>query len=277
MSSSDSNQPIPQDRIFHGLAERFSQQIYNNPKGQIRLAIVQDDIQQTIPLTPTLRILDMGGGLGQMSLWLAQQGYSVTFVEPADDMFDYATQQFHEAHLTERIQTSHASIQSFSQIQSEKSTNEQYDVILLHAVLEWLADPKHTLEQLLRSLKPNGYLSLLFYNHHSAVMRSLLVADFKRIMQEQIAAVGNHEQGFTPISPLKPETVLTWFNEWGFQQHCWSGVRSFYDYMRPEARQFCHKNAEKLAELIDMEKIYGKQEPWRSLARYQHIIMQSAN
>jgi len=275
MSSSNSAKPIPQDRIFHGLAERFSQHIYNNPKGQIRLAVVQNDIQQTIPLTPSLRILDMGGGLGQMSLWLAQQGYSVTFVEPADDMYNYATQQFHAAHLTERIQTTHASIQGFSQIQPDKPNNAQYDVILLHAVLEWLADPKHTLKQLLRCLKPQGYLSLLFYNHHSAVMRSLLVADFKRIKQEQIAASSDNAQGFTPISPLKPETVFAWFHEWSFQQQCWSGVRSFYDYMRPEARQFCNKSPEKLAELIAMEKIYAKQEPWRSMARYQHFIMQA--
>lgn len=300
----------PQDRIFHGLAAQFSQHIYNNPKGQIRLAIVQDDLQQHIPLlsnhSPNYRILDMGGGLGQMSLWFAQQGYAVTFVEPADDLFAHAQQRFQAENVAERIHSVHASIQTFTQTQTQTTSTststppttnikqktllqdqlqqQTYDLIIFHAVLEWLATPKATLQQLLRCLKPQGYLSLLFYNQHSAVMRSLLVADFQRIQQGKIAAnrsktsnkqtkQSKQEKGFTPISPLTPDEVFAWFKEWGYQTQCWSGVRSFYDYMRPEAREWCNKTPEKLAELIDMEKTYAKQEPWRSMARYQHFIM----
>lgn len=33
-----------QDRVFDGLAKRFQRQIYDDPRGAIRLAILQDDL-----------------------------------------------------------------------------------------------------------------------------------------------------------------------------------------------------------------------------------------
>jgi len=67
------------DRIFDGLAQRFQRSIYDDPRGIIRLAILQDDLQAVVSdaATRPLRILDAGGGLGQMAIWLAQQGHQV--------------------------------------------------------------------------------------------------------------------------------------------------------------------------------------------------------
>ena len=63
------------DRYFDHLGARFAQRIYDSPKGAIRLAVLQRDMQQWLPAlmqadTP-LRILDIGAGLGQISGWLA--------------------------------------------------------------------------------------------------------------------------------------------------------------------------------------------------------------
>lgn len=256
-----------QDRIFDGLAGRFNQRIYSNLKGKIRLDIVQSDILEHIPLSKDAKILDMGGGLGQMSIWLAQQGYQVTLVEPSADMLNLAKEQITELELNDLIEIKQCSIQELIQIDST-----QYDVILLHAVLEWLATPKDTLQKLLSKLKPQSYLSLLFYNQNSAIMRSLLVADFKRIENNHIAAMG--EKGFTPISPLPPETVIDWAKQWELQLIHWAGIRTFFDYMRPEARKLMEEKPEKQNKLIEMETYYGQKEPWRSLARYQHLILQ---
>jgi S-adenosylmethionine-dependent methyltransferase len=255
-----------QDRVFDGLAGRFSQRIYSNLKGKIRLNIAQADILRHIPLSKDSKILDMGGGLGQMSIWLAQQGYQVTLAEPSADMLSIAKQQIADLKLEHMIDVKQCDIQTLAQLDST-----QYDIILLHAVLEWLATPKDTLQILVNQLKPEGYLSLLFYNKNSAIMRSLLVADFKRIENNQIAAMG--EKGFTPISPLPPENVIEWIKQWQLQIIHWSGIRTFFDYMRPEARKLIENKPEKQSELIEMERYYGQKEPWRSLARYQHLII----
>lgn len=249
-----------QDRIFDGLAKRFSQRIYDNPKGKIRLHIVQDDLQNTIDLSKPLKVLDMGGGLGQMSIWLAQQGHQVTLCEPASDMLEAASEAITDLKLTDKIQLSDKTLQQLSSEQTE-----QYDLIIFHAVLEWLADPKQAIESLLTLLKPDAILSMMFYNHHSAVMRSLMVADFKRIRNNYIAAMG--DKGFTPISPLEPDQVMQWLQEFNMDVLSWTGVRAFHDYMHPEAR----KKAQ-LDEVLEMERKYSRIEPWRSMARYQHVI-----
>lgn len=261
---------MQQDRIFDGLADRFGQRIYGNTKGDIRLAILQHDICQHIDLSSPRRILDVGGGLGQMSIWLAKQGHHITLVEPSVDMLAHAKRLIEEDGLEGQIDC----FQMTAQVWVEQS-NESYDIILFHAVMEWLAEPKRVLKSLLLLLKPQGYLSVLFYNQHSAVMRSLLVGDFQRIENDQIAAMG--DRGFTPISPLDPNEVKYWFeHEWGISIVNWSGVRCFYDYMRPEARAYCDKHEHKRQELIEMEKRYSVKEPWRSMARYQHMIVSSA-
>lgn len=251
-----------QDRIFDGLAKRFSQRIYDSPKGKIRLAIVQDDLQNTIDLTKPLKVLDMGGGLGQMSIWLAQQGHQITLCEPAIDMLDVARESISTLALSDKIQLSDKTLQHLSTEQTE-----QYDLIIFHAVLEWLAEPKQAIALLLTLLKPNAVLSMMFYNHHSAVMRSLMVGDFKRIRNNYIAAIG--DKGFTPISPLEPDQVIQWLGEFNMNVLNWTGVRAFHDYMHPEAR----KKA-KLEDVLDMERKYSRIEPWRSLARYQHVVCQ---
>ena len=249
-----------QDRIFDGLAKRFSQRIYDNPKGKIRLAIVQDDLQNTLDLSKPQKVLDMGGGLGQMSIWLAQQGHEVTLCEPAADMLEAARESIASLDLSAAI---HLSNKTLQQLNSEQT--EQYDLIIFHAVLEWMAEPKQAIEHLRSLLKPNASLSLMFYNHHSAVMRSLMVGDFKRIRNNYIAAMGN--KGFTPISPLDPQQVMDWLKEFELDVLMWSGVRAFHDYMHPEARKKAN-----LEDVLEMERKYSRIEPWRSMARYQHVI-----
>jgi SAM-dependent methyltransferase len=45
-----------------------------------------------------------------------------------------------------------------------------FDVIICHAVLEWLADPRQGLMALVPLLAADGQLSLLFYNRHAAFL-----------------------------------------------------------------------------------------------------------
>ena len=83
------------DRHFDELATRFAEKIYGGAKGAIRLAVLQADCRD--PAAAPLRVLDIGAGLGHMSLWLAQQGHAVTLAEPAEPMLQGARQQFADA------------------------------------------------------------------------------------------------------------------------------------------------------------------------------------
>lgn len=252
------------DRIFDGLSGRFQHKIYDDPRGSIRLNILQDDLAPLVtPKEPTstpLRILDAGGGLGQMSIWLARQGHRVTLVEPSEEMLQRAETDIRRAGLEDSIYLVRASVQDFA-----ANGCGPFDLITFHAVMEWLAEPRKVLEQLLECLRPGGWLSLMFFNYHSSVMRHLIGGDLEAVKRNAIA--GNRHAGITPISPLKPEAVRTWLDELELVVETWSGIRCFYDYMHPTIR----KKAD-LEEVLPLERTYSQQEPFRSMARYQHML-----
>jgi S-adenosylmethionine-dependent methyltransferase len=251
-----------QDRIFDGLAQRFQRSIYDDPRGIIRLAILQDDLHALVSDTATrpLRILDAGGGLGQMAIWLAQQGHQVVLAEPSAEMLQRAEANIAAAGMQDAIQLRQSSVQDLNP--AECGT---FDLITFHAVLEWLAEPRAGLEHLLHCLKPGGWLSLMFFNHHSTVMRRLIAGDLDTVRRGEIASDG--KKGLAPISPLKPDEVLSWLAPLGLELDTWSGVRSFYDYMYRDVRKTVA-----IAEVLPLERTYSRQEPWRSLARYQHML-----
>jgi len=253
---------MKKDRVFDGLSHSFQKKIYgDDPRGKIRLHIVQDDLcQQHLHLAPQ-SILDAGGGLGQMSIWLAAQGHSVLLAEPSAEMLVEAHKNIIAAGQADAIQLQNASIQSLI----EHDPSQRFDGIVLHAVLEWLAEPQATLEQLLTLLKPGGWLSLMFFNQYAREMRYLLGGNFKALREQRLGSDGN--EGLAPISPLPPETVLAWLPELQLELMTWSGVRCFYDYAYVEIRKRMP-----LDELLVLERSYSQREPWRSLARYQHFF-----
>jgi S-adenosylmethionine-dependent methyltransferase len=254
-----------QDRVFDGLAQRFQQQIYDDPRGAIRLAILQDDLAPLVSSSVAqgsrpLQILDAGGGLGQMAIWLAQQGHQVVLAEPSAEMLERAATGIQQAGLEDSIHLVQASVQELA----SKGCGS-FDLITFHAVLEWLAEPREVLEQLLSCLKPGGWLSLMFFNYHSTVMRRLIAGDLETVRKGEIASDGR--KGLAPISPLKPEEVQSWLQPLGLELETWSGIRCFYDYMYRDVRKLA-----KLEEVIPLERAYSRVEPWRSLARYQHML-----
>lgn len=73
------------DRNFDDLTHRFARNIYQTPKGQLRLAVLERDFG-VIPKAPALEVMDVGAGQGQFGLWLAAQGHDVTLVDVSAEM-----------------------------------------------------------------------------------------------------------------------------------------------------------------------------------------------
>ena len=250
-----------QDRIFDGWADRFDQRIYadNNPKGRVRQAILQRDLTELLSQhARTLDIVDVGGGLGHMAIWLANQGHSVTVVEPSGDMLERARQNADAAGV--EMQFVHSTLQDFS-----ATPPRPFDLIVCHAVLEWLAQPRAALDQLKGLMHTQSHLSLMFYNVHSARMRSLVVGDFGRANSANLG--GDGIKRLAPLSPLDPQDVHQWLETSELVCTRWSGVRTFYDYMLPDARARADTE-----QVIRTELALSEQEPWRSMARYQHVL-----
>lgn len=247
-----------QDRHFSGgMAERFARNIYGTTKGRLRLKILRERMLAELPLEQTnLKVLDAGGGLGQISCWLARKGHEVLLAEPATEMLDYSVKRLKRYKVT----SLNASIQQLSE--QLPANQQQFDLVVCHAVLEWLEKPKETLEQLLKHLAPNGHLSLMFFNADALLLANVLRGNWQRVLEKSLQGKGKGKR-LTPISPLQPTEVIAWLQEAGLEITATTGVRVFNDYLRlklpPEATQ---------ARLVEIERRFCQQEPWWRMGRY---------
>jgi len=253
---------IQNDRNFDDLTERFARNIYGNAKGEVRLAIVWEHLLQTLPQltagTP-LRILDAGCGLGQMALKLAELGHEVVLSDTSENMIA-ASRKLFEQQLPENIpQLIHAPVQKLY-----ADSLGQFDLVLFHAVLEWLAEPKQTLKHLLSLIQPEGSLSLMFYNRDALVFRNLIRGNWRKAESNDLQG---EEGGLTPYHPLSLEEVQGWMDEWQFDLLSRAGVRVIYDYMDRKMRE-----ARPTEEVVRIEMKYARQEPYLHMGRYLHLI-----
>jgi S-adenosylmethionine-dependent methyltransferase len=252
------------DRNFDGIADRFRKNIYGNPKGELRLALCWRELVAQIPAlqeSAPLSVWDAGGGLGQMSLRLAELGHAVLLNDISADMLAIARKDIDEAGLGEKIVIEHAAIQDISLRPDNK---QQYDLVLCHAVLEWVAEPEALLTSLLAGLRPGGYLSLMFYNLNALILSNMAKGNLYKLRDRDFAG---HPGGLTPPSPRQPQEVIAMLEGAGFEIVAKRGVRLVYDLMPRAVR------AERsLEDVLALEWQYGDQEPFWSLGRYVHLL-----
>ena len=241
------------DRHFDELATRFAEKIYGGAKGAIRLAVLQADLTEALPQRP-LRVLDIGAGLGHMSLWLARQGHQVTLAEPAEPMLEGARKQFAEADQNATF------IQAPWQ-DVESHVEGRFDLVICHAVLEWLAEPQAILPVLHRLLAEDGWLWLAVEMRDGLICRNLRRGLFKMLRSGTFAG---ERQSLTPQQPLDPrELAAQLAPHW--QVESTSGVRVFHDYMPADFQARTEP-----AELIEMELAYRRHPTFAGLGRYLH-------
>ncbi len=247
------------DRIFEGIAHRFLRNIYGTQKGMVRLEILWRDLQTGIPGLAGgrhLDILDVGAGVGQVSHRLATLGHRPLLVEPGGEMRRLAARYWAE---TEPVMDAPRMLDL--RLQGLPGAGlPQSDLVLCHAVLEWLAEPEAALPLLIRQVKPGGWLSLMFYNRHAAVWSNLMLGNLEKVQQDRLRG---RKKRLTPINPLEPERMLALGQSLGLELVSHSGVRCFVDYMKKDATDEA---------VIETEWMLARREPYRSLARYVHLL-----
>ncbi|RYV03472.1 tRNA uridine 5-oxyacetic acid(34) methyltransferase CmoM [Shewanella sp. OPT22] len=249
------------DKNFDKLANKFAKNIYGSLKGEIRSRVLLRDLFEHIDLQSDtkLRILDAGGGFGYLSQKLAKLGHKVVLCDISSQMLELAQQQIEEHNEPLDIELVHSSIQELTQQEFGK-----FDVILCHAVAEWLVDAENTLQNLLKLLKPDGAFSLMFYNKEAQRFHSLVSGNFEYV---EAGLKAKKTVGLTPEYPLYIEQVTSWFTAWKLNVVCKSGVRVINDYMKPYPDQ--EINVDKL---MQMELTYSRNQPYISIGRYVHFI-----
>jgi len=259
------------DRNFDDLAQRFERNVYGSLKGKIRLRILERDFKAHIPEyfhdSRHKRVLDLGAGHAHFSLNLATHGCYLLLNDISSAMLEQARvlmQQLDaQSGLIERVSFAHGPLQGLQQDASSAAFLPA-DLIICHAVLEWLAEPEVLFSYLRDYLKPGGYLSLSFYNINGLAFKNLLRTNYRKF---DIDSFKPSRGSLTPTHPQDPMKVLNLLQAHDFSLIAKSGIRVFHDYILDPA----HRERD-VEGLLDKELAYSKREPFWQMARYIHYL-----
>lgn len=257
------------DRSFDTIADHFEKKVYGGLKGDIRLAILRRDIfeyteKMSKQLARPLRILDVGAGLAQIAIELAAQGHIVVVNDISANMLEKA--QVSAAKVEKEIDITWY-VCPYQELQEKLNAedNDKFDLIMCHALLEWLAEPAAVMEFFDQQLTDNGALSLCFYNPASFDYRNLIMGNFNLLDNTQYKA--DNKKSLTPNHPVAKEEVESWLATHHYQVGRTSGLRVFHDYS--PLKRGGHNDPDAV---IRMELRYSQLEPYKWLGRYLHIL-----
>ena len=250
------------DKNFDGLVDRFEANIYQTIKGEWRLKLLREDLQAFYDRPTSLNIWDAGCGFAQISLDLAAAGNQLSLCDLSAEMLQRARQNFQAAALD--AQFFHAAAQDLAQ-QPEFGP---FDLVLLHAVLEWLADPIASLQAIIQQVKPGGWLSLLFYNRNALVYRNAMRGEWRWRLLLDNAYMGKGKR-LTPPNPQYAHEIIALIQQSGFNITQQTGIRVFYDYVPPTIMAGSVND-----ELMELEYRYCRLPTYRDMGRYVHLLAQ---
>lgn len=264
------NQPDTRtDRSFDAIADHFEKKVYGGLKGDIRLAVLRRDIfayctEMSQTLGRPLRILDVGAGLAQIAIELATQGHTLVINDISANMLEKAQAN---AEIVKKDLDIRWYVCPYQELEEKLAAenNGKFDLIMCHALLEWLAEPAAVMNFFDKHLTDNGALSLCFYNPASFDYRNLIMGNFNLLDNTEYKA--DNKKSLTPNHPVAKEEVETWLEAHHYQTILASGLRVFHDYS--PLKRGGHNDPEAV---IRMELRYSQLEPYKWLGRYLHIL-----
>ena len=279
------------DRSFDEVADHFEKKVYGGLKGDIRLAVLRRDIfdfvdEMTETLGRPLRILDVGAGLAQIALELVAKGHNVAINDISANMLIKAKANFKQLKMdSNNVNEKESDTASFGDVSwyvcpyqqlAEKLAAEhldkelkKFDLILCHALLEWLAEPIAIMDFFDSQLTATGALSLCFYNPASFEYRNLIMGNFNLLdsLLSDDAYQADNKRSLTPNHPVAKQQVEQWLQNHHYKTVTESGLRVFHDYT--PLKRGGHSDPEAV---IRMELRYSSQEPYKRLGRYLHVL-----
>ena len=252
-----------QDQNFDKFADKFEKNIYGSTKGRLRHELIVHHLHDCLPHIRIpmqkdlpLQILDAGGGTGVMTEVMLNLGHEVTLSDISSETLSLAKNKLGK----------HPNLYIQNMDILSLSNKKQYDLVVCHAVLEWLQHPFEVIRKLVDLIKPGGYLSLSFFNHDAQLFGNMLYGNFDYVEQGMMS---KNIVRLSPKNPQKPKVILSQLETLPVEVIKQAGIRCFHDYLKQPEKQ-----TSEYEQLKQLEIQYGSTEPYLWLGKYFLIIAQ---
>ncbi|HEX6674718.1 MAG TPA: methyltransferase domain-containing protein [Actinomycetes bacterium] len=218
-------------------------------RGLLRFELLMDQVRTALP-PPPARVVDAGGGTGQVAVPLAGLGYEVTVVDTSPAMLATCAER-----AAEEGGATLALVQGDAAEVAALLGPASQDAVLCHDLLGDVAEPAGLLAALGEVLHPGGVLSLTFLNRDWLTLRAGRRGDFAealRLLEQDRGRIAAE--------------VLPWLDQAGFEQVEVLGVGVF------AAGASDDLDRAALAGLAELERRVAGREPYRSSAHTLHLI-----
>lgn len=251
MAKRTTSKPSKNNSSFDGIADKFDKNIYGTSKGRLRHKLLLHYLQSHIEQN-SISVLDVGAGTGEMSAEFAKFNHQVHLVDVSLDTLTMAKQKLSD-------------YSNLSYEHNDLFTLEgKYDLVLCHAVLEWLADPYECIDKLNTLLSDEGTLSLSFFNRDAKEFGNLIYGNFDYVEQ---GMPNKNTVRLNPSYPHRPLDIIRYIKQISdLEIVLTAGIRCIHDYVH-EHRHIEENNQQ----LLRLELEYGNKEPFKYLGKYFYI------
>ena len=240
------------------------------PWNRLKYELALENLLEQLPVAPVepLRVLDAGGGTGELGLRFAERGHALTLLDPSAAMLAIARDKAALSDVAERCRFLQAGVEALPGALG----GERCDVVLCHNVLEYVDDPAAVVRRLGATLWPGGLLSLVAMNSYALPLRSLLQ---RGEPEEALTTLGRREFtnrfGITART-FEPATLVALVRDAGLALVAWYGLRMFYDYTAdPRKTEPQYYEAVKRLEIAARAS-----DPYRQIGRDTHLLARAA-
>ncbi len=241
------------------------------PLGRIRQEVTWQNLVAHLPAIGDAeqppRVLEAGGGSGELALELVRRGYRVWWLDYAPAMLDQTRQAArdlpgeHRARLTLCLMDVEEAGQAFAA--------HWFDVVTCHTLIEYVPEPRNTLHTLANLLREGGLLSVSFVNRDAEVLRQVWSRGDPAGALARLEEAGFCASLFDiPGLAYTAEQVSHWLAEVGLTVTATRGLRIFSDYVEHTRLD----DPDFFDALLRLELAVTTRSPFKLLARYLQLL-----
>ena len=202
------------------------------------------------------KILDFGSGIGVTADYLAKNN-DVTAIEPDKES------------VNERWRDNQYKQITGSTNELRKFSDESFDMIICHNVLEYARDREEIVKEFARVLKPNGKISIVKHNRAGRVMQMVVLLNDFDHAHSLLDGNDGVSTKYGEIQYYEDSDIEKWCSELKITKIL--GMRTFWDMQQ---NQEIHKDTNWQDKMIEIEMRVSDIDVYKDISFLHHLLIE---